>query len=93
VNEETLIAELTRLYHEREISEDEIERRAKQGDLVYAIWPDRTKPHRFDYGVLKGDELHMRGPVHQANIMVIPCKSHDDAIMTKNMFFGPPDQG
>jgi hypothetical protein len=92
VSEDELIRILAGLYTEPEISEDEIERRAKQGDLVYAVWPDSTKPHRFDCGVLKGDELHMRGPVPQGNIMVIPCKSHDDAIMTKNMFFGPPEQ-
>jgi hypothetical protein len=88
VSEDELIRILAGLYTEREISEDEIERRAKQGDLVYAVWPDSTKPHRFDYGVLKGDELHRRGPVHYAEIMVVPCKSRDDAIMTKNMFFG-----
>ena len=89
MDENELIARLARLYREREISEDEIEHRAKQGDLVYAVWPDSTKPHRFDYGVLKGEELHLRGPVHHTEMMVVPCKSPDDAIRTKNMFFGP----
>jgi hypothetical protein len=89
VSEDELIERLAGLYTEREISEDEIERRAKQGDLVYAVWPDSTKPHHFAYVVLKGVELHMRGPVYQAGIMIIPCESHDDAIRTKNMFFGP----
>jgi hypothetical protein len=93
VDEDELIARLASL-PEREVPEDELESLATQsGVAVCGTWPDSTKPHRFDYEVLKGDELIQKSePVGGFRIFKVPCKSHDDAIMTKNMFFGPPEQ-
>jgi hypothetical protein len=89
MDEDTLIAKLGTLYYEREISEDEIERRAALGGVVCCVWPDKTKPHGFDFVVLKGDELlGRRGPGGFA-IIAIPCKSLDDAIRIKNMYCDP----
>jgi hypothetical protein len=89
VNEETLIATLAGL-PECEVPEDELERLAMQGGLVVCgTWRDSTKPHGFDYEVLKGDELLQKSEPGQRTIAKVPCKSRDEAIMTKNMFFGP----
>lgn len=89
MDENTLIAALARLSPEDEIADDEIERRLMQNAVVCAKWPDSTKPHGFDYEVLKGDELlQQRGP-GQVTISQVPCKSRDEAIRTRNMFCGP----
>jgi hypothetical protein len=57
VDEDELIARLASL-PEREVPEDELESLATQsGVAVCGTWPDSTKPHRFDYEALKGDEL------------------------------------
>jgi hypothetical protein len=89
VNEETLVAALASL-SEREVPEDELELLAMQGGLIVCgTWPDSTKPHGFDYEVLKGYELLQRSEPGHYPIAKAPCKSRDDAIPTKNMFFGP----
>jgi hypothetical protein len=85
VDEDRLIAALASLYHEREIAEDEIERRTKQSGLVCGVWPDSTKPHRFDE-VLKGGKLLQQSKPRQITITVVPCKSRDEAIRIRNMF-------
>jgi hypothetical protein len=90
VNEDTLIATLARLYHEREIADDEIERRTKQSGLVCGVWPDSTKPHSIDYEVLKGGELLQQSEPGLISITAVPCKSRDEAIRIRNMFCGPP---
>jgi hypothetical protein len=90
VDEDTLIATLARLYHEREIAWDEIERRTEQSGLVCGLWPDSTKPHSFDYEVLKGGELLQQSDPGQIRITVVPCKSRDEAIRIRNMRCGPP---
>jgi hypothetical protein len=67
-----------------------LERLAVQSGVVCGTWPDSTKPHCFDYEVLKGYELLQKSePVGGFRIAKVPCKSRDDAIRTKTMFFGP----
>jgi hypothetical protein len=88
VDEDELIARLASL-PEREVPEDELERLAMQsGVAVCGTWRDSTKPHSFDYEVLKGYELLQKSEPGGFTIAKVPCKSRDDAIMTKNMFFG-----
>jgi hypothetical protein len=90
VDEKTLIEILAGL-SDREVPEDELQRLAMQdGLIVCGTWPNSAKPHGFDYEVLKGYELLQKSEPGHYPIAKVPCKSPDDAIGTKNMFFGPP---
>jgi hypothetical protein len=57
MDEATLIGILAGTRHEPDISDEEIERRFRDTDVVVGKWLDSTKPHGFDYEVLKGGEL------------------------------------
>ena len=57
--------------------------------VVCAKWPDSTKPHGFDYEVLKGDELLQQRAPGQVTIAKVPCKSRDGAIRIRTMFCRP----
>jgi hypothetical protein len=89
VDEDRLIAALASLYHEREIAEDEIERRTKQSGLVCGVWPDSTKRDSIDYEVLKGGKLLRQSKPGRITITVVPCKSRDEAIRIRNMYCDP----
>jgi hypothetical protein len=92
VDEKTLIAELARL-SEREVLEDELEHLAAQsGVAVCGTWPDSTKPHGFHYEVLKGNEVLQKSQIGHYSVARVHCKTRGEVTITKNMFFGPPEQ-
>ena len=92
MDEQTLITELARL-SDRKVPEDELERLAMQGGLVVCgTWPDSTKPHLFDYEVLKGDEVVQKSEVGHYPVARVHCKTRGEVTITKNMFFGTPEQ-
>jgi hypothetical protein len=63
-----------------------IEDQFEQGNIVYGVWLDATKPHGIDYEVLKSSErLESHRPVIWET--VVPCESRDQAIHFRTMFF------
>jgi hypothetical protein len=92
VDEDELIRILAGL-SEREVPEDELESLATQsGVAVCGTWPDSTKPHLFDYEVLKGDEVVQKSEVGHYPVARVHCKTRGEVTITKNMFFGTPEQ-
>jgi hypothetical protein len=63
-----------------------IERLIEQGDVVYGVWLDKTKPAGIDFEVLKGIERRRTGVVRRT---VVPCGSREQAIWIRTMFCGP----
>jgi hypothetical protein len=64
-----------------------IERLIEQGDVVYGVWLDKTKPCGIDFEVLKGiGERCRAGFVRKT---VVPCGSREQAIRIRTMFCNP----
>ena len=64
-----------------------IERLIEQGDVVYGVWLDKTKPCGIDFEVLKGiGERCRAGFVRKT---VVPCGSREQAIIIRTMFCSP----
>jgi hypothetical protein len=64
-----------------------IERLIEQGDVVYGVWLDKTKPRGIDFEVLKGiGERRRAGFVRKT---VVPCGSREQAIIIRTMFLQP----
>ena len=64
-----------------------IEDQFEQGNIVYGVWLDATKPHGIDYEVLKSSERleSLRpGLIWET---VVPCETRDQAIHFRSMFF------
>ena len=53
-----------------------------QGDLVYAVWLDASKPHGIDYEVLKGGERQLGITI----MTVVPCNDGEQAKRFRKMF-------
>ena len=61
---------------------------AQSNAVVFAVWPDKTKPYDIDYEPLKGIELLDRGRTGVGyTIAVVPCNSAEDVIRVRRMFF------
>ena len=61
----------------------------EQGNIVYGVWVDATKPRGIDYVVLKSSErLESRRPglIWET---VVPCESREHAIRIRTMFLQP----
>ena len=61
----------------------------EQGNIVYGVWLDPTKPRGIDYVVLKTSErLESRRP-GLIWATVVPCESREHAIRIRTMFLQP----
>ena len=82
------VAELARLFTATREKMDgtagPIERLIEQGDVVYGVWLDKTKPAGIDFEVLKGIERRRTGVR-----TVVPCGSREQAIWIRAMFCSP----
>jgi len=61
----------------------------EQGNIVYGVWLDATKPRGIDYVVLKSAE---RLESHRPDLIwatVVPCESRERAIRIRTMFLQP----
>jgi hypothetical protein len=63
-----------------------IERLIEQGDVVYGVWLDKTKPTGIDFEVLKGIEVLEKRRASGVHKTVVPCGSREQAIMIRTMF-------
>ena len=59
-----------------------IESQFAQGDFVYAVWLDASKPHGIDYEVLKGGERQAA----ITTMTVVPCNNRGQAAQYQRMF-------
>ena len=59
-----------------------IESRFAQGDRVYAVWLDASKPRDMDYEVLKGGERESA----ITTVTVVPCDDREQAKRLQKMF-------
>ena len=66
-----------------------IERLIEQGDVVYGVWLDKTKPAGIDFEVLKGIEVLEKRRASGVRKTVVPCGSREQAIMIRTMFCSP----
>jgi len=68
-------------------SVDQIFEIAKKAEVVFCVWPDRTKPDGVDMMVVKGDDLLDRAArgdaVEPVRVASIPCSEADQAMMLK----------
>ena len=64
-----------------------IEDQFEQGNIVYGVWLDATKPHGIDYEVLKSSDPLEHGRPGLIWETVVPCESRDQAIHFRTMFF------
>ena len=56
-----------------------IERLIEQGDVVYRVWLDKTKPNGIDFEVLKGIEVLEKRRTGFVRKTVVPCVSREQA--------------
>jgi hypothetical protein len=66
-----------------------IERLIEQGDVVYGVWLDKTKPRGIDFEVLKGIEVLEKRRTGFIRKTVVPCGSREQAIRIRTMFCSP----
>ena len=59
-----------------------IESQLAEGDLVYAVWLDVSKPRDMDYEVLKGGERQSA----ITTMTVVPCNDREQAKRFQKMF-------
>jgi hypothetical protein len=82
------VAELARLFTAtRELMDGTagpIERLIEEGDVVYGVWLDKTKPHGIDFEVLKGSEVVEKRRTGFVRKTVVPCGSREQAIQDQN---------
>ena len=87
------VAELARLFTAtRELMDGTagpIERLIEQGDVVYGVWLDKTKPAGIDFEVLKGIGVLETRRASGVRKTVVPCGSREQAIMIRTMFCSP----
>ena len=66
-----------------------IERLIEEGDVVYGVWLDKTKPRGIDFEVLKGIEVLEKRRTGFVRKTVVPCGSREQAIRIRTMFCSP----
>ena len=66
-----------------------IERLIEQGDVVYGVWLDKTRPAGIDFEVLKGIGVFETRRASGVRKTVVPCGSREQAIMIRTMFCSP----
>jgi hypothetical protein len=87
------VEELARLFRaSRELMDGTagpIERLIEQGDVVYGVWLDKTKPAGIDFEVLKGIGVLEKHRASGVRKTVVPCGSREQAIRIRTMFCNP----
>jgi hypothetical protein len=92
VDEDWLIAELSRLFWEKPeaVPDGEIRRRFEQGGIVFGVWRAPDKRGGIDRLVLTDERVFAERMASQQpgllTFKVVPCTSYDDALRTKRMF-------
>ena len=91
--EEDSVEELARLFRAaRQLMDGTagpIERLIEQGDVVYGVWLDKTKPAGIDFEVLKGIGFLEKRQTSGVRKTVVPCGSREQAIRIRTMFCSP----
>jgi len=66
-----------------------IEHLIQQGDVVYGVWLDKTKPAGIDFEELKGIGFLEKRRMGALRKTVVPFGSREQAIRIRTMFCSP----